>query len=33
MHSIITNNLQLKYYNSNIWPSSDHFHEVHIKYV
>ena len=33
MHSIITHNLQLIYYNSNMWPSSGHFQEVHINYV
>ena len=33
MHSIITYNVQLKYYNSNMWPSSAHFLEVHINYV
>jgi len=33
MHSIITYNLQLKYYNSNMWPSSGHFQEVCICYV
>jgi hypothetical protein len=33
MHSIIKYNLQLKYYNSNIWPSSSHFQEVHINFV
>jgi len=30
MHSIVTYNLQLKYYNSN---SLGYFHEVHISYV
>jgi len=33
MRSIITYNLQLKYYNSNMWPSSGHFHEVRVDYV
>jgi len=33
MHSIITYNLQLKYYNSNMWCSSGNFKEAHINYV
>ena len=34
MHSIITYNLQLKYYNTNIFlPSAVDFQEVHINYV